>query len=239
MLAAPAKLTGDLKDPVWEKAATFKMIVTKTGAPAKFNTEVRLFCTADALYIGVTLDDPDPANAVVANAFAWQNDSIELFVYPGASCAGGKLYYQSVAGMPTTKRRATAGRRPAETPAPIICRDVSAIFFPAPLFRPNGFGEFAKQANSKADDPPPPEMLREVKDLIGRLGHTEYVERSLAESDLSDRLSGSRTLIPIVKDLLTHALQSTPDSEVKLRVAKLLNCCSQLLTADDDAPPGR
>jgi hypothetical protein len=97
-LDAPKQLKGDLSDPVWEKAAPFKLIAVEKGeiVPARFTTVGHIFCTADALYVGVKLDDPDPATATVSNPMAWQNDSIEFFLYPGESCKGGKMYYQIV-----------------------------------------------------------------------------------------------------------------------------------------------
>ena len=97
-LDAPKQLKGNLTDPVWAKAAPFKFVAVEKGeiSPARFTTVGRVFCSADALYLGVKLDDPEPDKATVSNPMAWQNDSIEFFIYPGESCKGGKLYYQIV-----------------------------------------------------------------------------------------------------------------------------------------------
>ena len=96
MLDAPKQLKGDLSDPLWEKAAPFTLQSMVKGEllPPKFVTSARMFCTSDAIYLGVKCEDPDPANATVSNPAAWQNDSVEFFLYPGESCKGGKLYYQ-------------------------------------------------------------------------------------------------------------------------------------------------
>ena len=96
MLDAPKELKGDLSDPVWEKATPFNLQAMVKGelVTPKFLTPARMFCTNDAIYIGVKCEDPDPANATVSNPAAWQNDSVEFFIYPGESCKGGKLYYQ-------------------------------------------------------------------------------------------------------------------------------------------------
>ena len=98
MLEAPKALTGDLKNPVWGKAASFKMVSFEGGeiVPAKFLTVARVFCTQEAIYVGVRCEDPDTDNLVTSNPAAWNNDSVEFFIYPGESAAGGKLYYQVV-----------------------------------------------------------------------------------------------------------------------------------------------
>ncbi len=96
MLDAPKQLKGDLSDPIWEKATPFNLQSMVKGelVPPKFVTAARMFCTSDAIYLGVKCEDPDPANATVSNPAAWQNDSLEFFLFPGESCKGGKLYYQ-------------------------------------------------------------------------------------------------------------------------------------------------
>jgi hypothetical protein len=309
MLPAPAKLSGDLKDPLWEKAASFKMVTMKSE-PAKFNTEVRLFCTKEALYIGVKCEEPEPENVAVNNGAAWQNDSIEFFIYPGASASGGKLYYQTVVDAAnkletyhchlypkkpqiqglqgqwspridhevvkgekcwTLEERITFSELKL-TPEALAKKTAwrmdifrnrcqrdnesvqnycwaptgdSAYHLPArygyivlgAFATPEWIAEFSKQAQEKPDEPPGPELVREAHDLIGRLGHNDYVERSLAMNGLNDMLSGTRSLIPLVKTILSDVVKKTPDSEVKQRAAKLLYMCSTLQSSDDDVPP--
>jgi hypothetical protein len=310
MLPAPKKLNGDLKDPVWEKAASFKMINVKNQTAPKFETEVRLFCSNEALYIGVRCDEPDPANVAVNNGFAWQNDSIEFFMYPGSTCAGGKLYYQTVVDaankfeqyychlypkkgmqglhgewaskadhevvkgekawtleerlpfsdlkftpeaiakktawrLDIFRNRCARGEEEAQSYGWTPTDESGAYHMPGRFgyILPGAFvtadwiAEFAKDTEGKPDEPPAPELLRQVNDLIARLGHADYVERSLATDGLNNLLAGSRSLVPVVKNILTDTLKKTPDSEIKSRAAKIINSCSSLLSNDDDAPP--
>ena len=95
-LVAPKDLTGDMKDPVWAKAASLNMVAIDGDQiiPAKLPTTASIFCTDDALLFGIHADDPDSSKCVTSFNEPWQNDSIECFLYAGESSSGGKLYYQ-------------------------------------------------------------------------------------------------------------------------------------------------
>ncbi len=92
---APKELKGDLSHGAWKNAAVFKLSGNQTGLPATYNSEARVFCTADALFVGVRFDDPDPDNLATTNALAFNNDCFELFLFPGEDMRG-KLYHQIV-----------------------------------------------------------------------------------------------------------------------------------------------
>lgn len=93
--AAPKELKGDLSDPAWAKGAKLDFVVNFSGNPAQFKSEARVFCTADALYVGVKFADPDPDNLATAAPEIWERDSFEVFLFPGED-PRGKLYYQTI-----------------------------------------------------------------------------------------------------------------------------------------------
>jgi hypothetical protein len=91
---APKELKGDLSDPAWAKAAQLKFSVNHTGEAADVATQARVFCTAEALYIGLQCDDPDTDNLKTAGSI-WDHDAVEIFLYAGHDLRG-KLYHQII-----------------------------------------------------------------------------------------------------------------------------------------------
>jgi hypothetical protein len=81
-LADPAKLVGNLSDPVWNSAAHFSLLGTVSGEPLPLATEALLFCSDSAFYVGVRCQEPKLGELVVTQDDLWANDSIELFLEP-------------------------------------------------------------------------------------------------------------------------------------------------------------
>jgi hypothetical protein len=66
----PITLDGSLNEPSWQQAQVaraFRQSEPREGQPATYDTEVRLVYDADALYIGVRANDPDPGKLVVTD----------------------------------------------------------------------------------------------------------------------------------------------------------------------------
>ena len=81
-LPEPAKLSGNITDPVWKSAAHFTMLDTVTAEPLPLATEAWLFCSDAALYLGVRCDEPKLGELQVTTDEIWARDSIELFLEP-------------------------------------------------------------------------------------------------------------------------------------------------------------
>jgi predicted esterase len=86
-LAPPAKLAGDLSDPAWSKAAVLPMNDAFTGMGMKLQTVGYVFCTDDALYIGLRCREPQMDKLVTAGAI-WARDGVEIFIEPQADLLG-------------------------------------------------------------------------------------------------------------------------------------------------------
>lgn len=91
---APKELKGDLSDPAWAKAAVMNFQVSLTAQPIQFKTEARLFCTGEALYVGMRCEEPS-MDKLKQDGQVWERDSLEFFIYPGEDLRG-KLYSQIV-----------------------------------------------------------------------------------------------------------------------------------------------
>ena len=91
---APKELKGDLSDAAWKNAATLDFVVNLSGEQPKFKTTAKVFCTKDALYVGLDFADPDPDNPKTDGAI-WERDGVEFFIFPGEDLRQ-KLYYQAI-----------------------------------------------------------------------------------------------------------------------------------------------
>jgi len=91
---APKELKGDLSDPAWSKAAVLDFQVSLSAQPIEFKSEARVFCTADALYVGVKFDEPD-TDKLKDDGAIWERDGFECFLLPGEEVKQ-KLYYQVI-----------------------------------------------------------------------------------------------------------------------------------------------
>jgi len=63
-------LDGLLDDAVWQRAewmSGFGQVIPNDGIPASFATRFRVVYTADAVYVGVEAEDPEPASVVAKN----------------------------------------------------------------------------------------------------------------------------------------------------------------------------
>ncbi|MFT5423257.1 MAG: hypothetical protein ACI89L_001031 [Phycisphaerales bacterium] len=63
-------LDGRLDDEVWQRAAQtggFGQVIPNDGVPPNFLTTFRVVYTADAIYIGIEAQDPEPASVVAKN----------------------------------------------------------------------------------------------------------------------------------------------------------------------------
>ena len=85
-MAADVKIDGTLDEHVWEKAARLAPFVKHdTMAPARVNTEVRIWYDAQALYLGWACDDPDiQATFTQRDSRFWEEEVVEFFVTPSA-----------------------------------------------------------------------------------------------------------------------------------------------------------
>lgn len=86
LIAAEVKIDGALDDQAWDKAARLTPFVKHdTMAPARVNTEVRIWYDAQALYLGWTCDDPDiQATFTQRDSRFWEEEVVEFFVTPAA-----------------------------------------------------------------------------------------------------------------------------------------------------------
>ncbi|HEY8668266.1 MAG TPA: hypothetical protein VIL86_16575, partial [Tepidisphaeraceae bacterium] len=85
----PARLTGDLTDPAWRAAITLPLNTLLDGQPAAHKTQVLLFCTDDALYLGFRCDGerapaPTTAPSSATTAPAAASETVELRLEPAA-----------------------------------------------------------------------------------------------------------------------------------------------------------
>ncbi|MBI3828304.1 MAG: carbohydrate-binding family 9-like protein [Planctomycetes bacterium] len=105
-LDAPKKLSGDLKDEVWKKAATVELGEVIGGGKLKLKTEALLFCTADALYIGYRCEEPKLDALKLNEGEIWSRDEVEIFFEPAKDTIK-KCYHQIIidAGNDTWKGR--------------------------------------------------------------------------------------------------------------------------------------
>src|SRR5215213_4765425 len=65
--ATAIRIDGELTDEVWSRAPVvtgFKQRDPRDGAPATFDTEVRVAYDDNAIYVAVDAADPDPAKLV-------------------------------------------------------------------------------------------------------------------------------------------------------------------------------
>jgi hypothetical protein len=104
-LEKPAKLDADMRDPVWARAAKVKLNELASGNALEPATEARVFCTEDALYIGVTCAEDDLKN-MITNGEIWERDSVEVFLEPFHTCFQ-RPYHQMImdSGGDTWSRR--------------------------------------------------------------------------------------------------------------------------------------
>jgi hypothetical protein len=85
-MAADVKIDGTLDEHVWDKAARLAPFVKHdTMAPARVNTEVRIWYDAQALYLGWACDDSDiQATFTQRDSRFWEEEVVEFFVTPSA-----------------------------------------------------------------------------------------------------------------------------------------------------------
>jgi len=87
------RLTGRMDDPTWQQAeATSRFLVMKVADPAEVETTVRCLVSQDHLYFGIRCAEPhmDGLKTNIhqhGNPSLWTDDSIELFIDPGATAA--------------------------------------------------------------------------------------------------------------------------------------------------------
>ncbi|MCW8128824.1 MAG: carbohydrate-binding family 9-like protein [Planctomycetota bacterium] len=93
-LEAPEKLSGDLKHEVWKKAAAVEMGEVISGAKAKVRTEIKAFCTDDALYLGFRCEEPK-MDELKKDGEIWSRDEVEMFFEPSKDTIK-KCYHQII-----------------------------------------------------------------------------------------------------------------------------------------------
>jgi hypothetical protein len=81
-LRGSVKIDGDLKEPVWSKAALIKPLLNNDGSgPGREHTEVRLWYDDTALYVGWTCIDSDiQATFINRDSHFWDEEVVEFFV---------------------------------------------------------------------------------------------------------------------------------------------------------------
>ena len=91
------KLTGRLDDPAWGKAQpSTRFLNMNDGLPAEAETSVRCLVAKETLLVGIRCEEPkiDQLKTSVTrngDANTWNDDSVEIFLDPGA---GGHKYLQ-------------------------------------------------------------------------------------------------------------------------------------------------
>ena len=131
---APPVIDGRLDEPVWQQAPVATGFVVNTprpGAPASLRSEARVLVDGEAIYIGLTYFDPEPATIHAPLAPAGRRDGLRLGVRRDrqpprppvglllrgqpARRAGGRPVERRHRLRPVVERR-LGGRRPRRRP---------------------------------------------------------------------------------------------------------------------------
>ncbi len=88
--AGPIRIDGKLDEPSWQHAPQSTPFVDiVTGAPAWFDTRVRLLWDDDHLYFGFTAEETDVwATLTERDSHIWEDNDLEIFI------AGRDAYYE-------------------------------------------------------------------------------------------------------------------------------------------------
>jgi hypothetical protein len=308
---APKELKGDLSDPAWAKAAVMNFQVSLTAQPIQFKTEARVFCTAEALYLGMRCEEPS-LDKLKQDGQVWERDSLEFFIFAGED-SRGKLYSQVVmdagsdigfyrchlypkqqyrglheAWQPTVEHATAKEKAGWTAEMKLKFSDLGKLsaevenkntLWRMALYRnrpgrdgeanqaygwsptlntfhhtPQRFGyvmlapfatpalvetiiERAKPQDKPADAPLADAVVKEIGDLIKKLGSDVFEERQQTQDRLAELIKQNEAQEKFIDEALRKAEAESEDTEIKTRARKLLLTIRDSSDPDEDPPP--